>query len=877
MRIHWLPVAALLAVGVTGCGESKGPAVPVAPEDNETHLGTAIDIDLAAWLKLPRPELAKLADEWAGTVAHQREDARGNPDSVDLLPTLHPPLVVPVLQRAKFSAAAGFSLPPYHKEGSADTALALHLARHGDREAARRLAGDLKARLALADGGTNYPVEWSRLVGLVLHSAELKLAEGKPEGATELVLLHKQIREVLDKTTAAGPLGAALLPAGRRALTLAAAAWRDPKRNRVALANDIEAALKDWGPVPEPAPALKPGAAAADVAGLLGVAARGKAVAALAPDEVARALDLLGLPLPAAGVQSVVGFLDRRDRLTDLVLVYRTRSEQTYPEPAHLAHRLLEHGFEGRPVVKATGLLRQDYAGAGLSYQVSRVLRGNVLAALVRVSGPKGPAPAFARDGRDFGAVHLDRSFEANRVALVPEQAGPTLAVTKKADLQRMARPIGLPVPGRAVLQRETGQDLVGYLSLVWPAELNHEATARLLPRLWAAFGDAWLDGADDASGGYLTFTWEDPRTRLRLRLPFDERSPELVVEDARGPEKLAERAAAARRRDRDERQARLAAGKPLARLRRSPGDVNDLGLEGLELGQTRERAEAALPRVSTVRRLSIPDGLGLLIPSAPPPGTAFWARQVWVRFGADSRVAEVRLRYETGLPGRGPTLLKTLQAGRQGAPEAVEAEWGGLWADRPRARKPIKYRWQDDVTILTYQADAGGVEVRLRDRPAEAPDGVSLPPLKFCPRGVGAWVLGAGREEVHKASVAAPGLTGGAEVYAAPADSPYEALMVWYEKAKAARVVAVHRARPGMAAREVTGALQQAWARDLDRLGFVRRQEGKKGTVLGAYFWHDDRTRVQTFVQDTEKGPRVFTEWRPWPVAAKKPATARR
>jgi hypothetical protein len=96
------------------------------------------------------------------------------------------------------------------------------------------------------------------------------------------------------------------------------------------------------------------------------------------------------------------------------------------------------------------------------------------------------------------------------------------------------------------------------------------------------------------------------------------------------------------------------------------------------------------------------------------------------------------------------------------------------------------------------------------------------------------------------------------------PAGSPYDLLLVWSEGGKVTRVIARHKTRT---------SLQEAWARDLDRLGAVRRRDGRRGQVLEAYGWHDDATRVRIFTQDTEKGAQLFTEWRPWPVEPAKVA----
>jgi hypothetical protein len=880
--MHWLRCAVFVtAVAVAGCG--RGAVNPDVPADNDTRLGEKIEIDLEAWLALPRVDLAKLADERAEEVAKRQEQARSAPDSLALLPRLHPPTTVPVFRQAKYNAGLGVSLPPYVKEAP-DSAVAFHLARHGDHEAALKLADSsdraLLGRLEAVKPGKNYPVEWTRLVGLVLQSAHWKLAEGHVDGATELVLLHRQLARILDSRAAGGPLGAALLPAGKLALTQAVAAWRDPKVNKPALADDVEAALKEWGPVPATVPALPPGSPRADVAGLFGAPARGRAVLATTPEAARRVGDLLTLATPDEGLRGAAAFLDAKDRLAELLLVYRSRIEAVYGEPQDLAYPLREHGYQAvADPARSPGLLRQEYRGEELSYEVTRVIRGNVAGAFLRV-GPVKAAPAlpFGRDPRDFGPVHLDRTFETNRVGLAPNQAGRTLLVTDKKALAGLTDALDLPAPAAAGLEREKGHDVLRHLTLTWPADLNHVSAERLLPPLWSDFGPGKLEGVDDSTGGYLTFTWEDGTTRLRLRLPFDEKPPELVAEDRRGSDKLEERLEAAVRRDREERKARLAAGKPITRLPRGFEILNErVSLERLRLGQPRAEAEAALPRGTAVRRRPIPGGGSLLFRTNPPPTATYWARQLIVRFEED-RVAEIRVLYQEG-PGiperKAPTLPETLQKDGAGKPESVPAEWAGLWADLVKKPKAVKSRWQDDRTVRTFQRDAGGAEVVLLDRPADRPQGVELPPLEVCPCGVERCSLGDSRDAVHSAWRTVE--SGGADVFRLPASSPYEFAMAWYEAGKVSRIVAGHRHRPGADPKEVAAALQKAWRRDFDRLGFVCRQEGAQGAVLGRYGWHDDRTRVQTWVQDTESGPRTFTEWRRWPVTPDKPVASRR
>ena len=52
---------------------------------------------------------------------------------------------------------------------------------------------------------------------------------------------------------------------------------------------------------------------------------------------------------------------------------------------------------------------------------------------------------------------------------------------------------------------------------------------------------------------------------------------------------------------------------------------------------------------------------------------------------------------------------------------------------------------------------------------------------------------------------------------------------------------------------------------------GAVRRQDAASASMLQAWSWHDDRTRVRIFGQQTENGPRLYSEWREWPIPAVK------
>jgi hypothetical protein len=868
--------AVLLALlAIVGCGRE----VPVvAPEEEPTRLGETTDVDVAAWLKLPRAELAKLSEQWAAAVKHGREAARNAPDAIELLPHLYPPVRVPVFQEAAFSPTLGFSIPSYVTDQSSNGAVALHLARLGDHETAVKLAppGDkaLRSRIDSARYEQSYPLEWSRLVGLVIASSQLKVAGGDVDAATRLVLVHRQLRSVLDKKAAAGPLGSVLLPTGRRALGLAAKAWRDPKVNKIALAEDIEKALQEWGPAPEPMPGLVPGAAKDAVAEVLGQPITGKAVVLQKPEAMARAIDLLALPLPIEALEVIGVFLDAQDRLTEVQFTYRSKLETVYPEPANLAYLLDEHGLPVTEESRGAALFHETRVGAKLTFEAVRTNNSNALGGWVRVRSAVDPrSSAASRSLRDFGVIHLDRGFEANRVSLVPRKAGPAITVTDKTALAQLVAGWTLPAPLSAEMRREPDHDLLARARLSWRVDDNAHALSRLVPGLWTAFGNARVAAGEEATSGYLGFTWQDDQTRIQLRLPCDEKAPVLVIEDTRGKDRLADRAAAARKQDARDRQARLAANKPALRLPRSPGDVNGLSLEGLRLGQPKAEAEAALPTGPNYPRKDFTGGVSVIVRKSPVKGVPFWARQIILRYNARDQLAEVRVRYEEELAPtpKGESLLEKLSDTKAGAPETVPASWLGLWSDLPRSRgKAGEVRWQDDLTTRTYKRDTGGAEVILTDRGSEDA-GKPLGLLAFITPGLSGCRLGDTKEAVVAALKAPVTKSGSADVYRLPPRSPYEMALVWYRDGKVVRIIAVDRTRPASDDRGIAAALSGAWGRNLDELGFIRRQEGARGDVAGSYFWHDDVTRVQAFVQTADDGARLMTEWRAWPLAGVK------
>src|SRR5262249_7296292 len=191
--------------------------------------------------------------------------------------------------------------------------------------------------------------------------------------------------------------------------------------------------------------------------------------------------------------------------------------------------------------------------------------------------------------------------------------------------------------------------------------------------------------------------------------------------------------------------------------------------------------------------------------------------REMVLRFGARGKLAELRVRSVDGPAAKGQDPLSELTR-RCGAPLEGPAPSAAVWGDLPRPARPtVQHRWQDDLTILTCVRESGVTEVVLRDRPAEHEAGAPLPPLEYLPRGPAGCVLGLGREDLLRQwNVANPvTLADGALVLHPQTPRPYDALLVWFENDRVARVVARHEAAGrGAAPAQLAQAVSETWGR---------------------------------------------------------------
>ncbi len=893
MRKHWLRYVALLAaLGLFGCkarNSGQPDATDTSPEAT-VGLGDRTDISLSDWLKQARPELARRVREQTELARAQQKAVRDTPATLTHLPQLHPPLLVPVLHESVWSEKEQVSLPPWLEPGAKDADLALHLARHGDVDAALKVAPEnaaLRQQLEALRTGPNIPIEWSQLVGVQIYLAQLRLAQGEAEAATELVLLHRQLRSVLPPKAAEGPLGAALLPLGRRALTEAARAWHAPSLSRPALAKDIDKALADWGAVSGVSlPRLTHDEAQAR---LFGVPAHGRAVLFSQGQAASRAIDLLAFPITPEGLDSIVAVVDGQDpdRLAEVQFVYGAKVSSVYPHLAALAHSLIERGLE-KPGAPTKGLATLNFGSGNLSGEAYLLPRNHGFGALVRFRDP-GAKPVTDLP-RDFAAIHLNRSFEANRLRLDKSLPTDRQTITEK-EPEALGRitPVTTSRPEEAQLQRDTEPRLLANLTLIWAAADKDDLTHLLLPLL-SAWGAPRLEQSEqDQMGALLALVWQDDHTRITLRLPYGTERPDLVVADS-GKADAKARVLAANDFDLEERAARwkdslkLELHLPLAWPPSCPP-------RAFFLGQDKDKALKvleSLPPEQFIRlKIKHEQGCGFLYRETTPASAVWYPRQLVVRFGPGDKVAEIRVRYEEGRAKPGPSnpsLYDTLRA-QAGAGETRVAPWRGLWGDLAPQGAPVFSRWQDDQTAMTYQRDFGGGEVTLRDCPRDLVEGVVLPPLEFVTRGVPGVELGDARAKVlADFKVSQPQVLRDGGVLLPGTSAPYAQIVVYFENDHVTRILARHailRSAPqdprsdkdprlvltaGSDNSHVLAAFINA---NRHQLGVLRRIDPLSERGEQGWAWHDDRTRVRLFTWNLPDGLSLMTEWRTWPVPA--------
>ena len=291
--------------------------IPVINPDEEPD-----NMNLKELLDKPRAELARIANDYEEQIFHQEKKRQQGELTFKLLPlSTRFPMAWPIWRQAKYSAQRDMVLPPYLSETGFDSNLALHLARFGDVEAARKIVepNDTAAlaeieRLALR---RNYPAEWTRAVAMILHRAHYSLAEANNNGARKVVALHRQLSALLnDDEVRQSRLATTLLSRGRSLIHAAVVAWAESEGQEeyVELGS---VGTADWGT--SAAPVLPPARTPAELAAWLGGETRGLMVRS---GDTLRALDMLELPLPNQGAEGVVGLFSPKGNLREILVVY---------------------------------------------------------------------------------------------------------------------------------------------------------------------------------------------------------------------------------------------------------------------------------------------------------------------------------------------------------------------------------------------------------------------------------------------------------------------------------------------------------------------------------------------------------------------------
>jgi hypothetical protein len=835
-------LCALLMLVAVGCGggDSEPPKPTEPPRSSRTILPDKQTLDLAALLAKPRAELATLAHELQERLAAQ-EVSRREGHSPFVNSKLNLPLVVPVFRQAKFSSAAGFSLPPYVPEGSKDSAVALHLARHGDTEAARQLV-DAKDKTAAAQIAAfrfdrNYPVEWTRVVGLYLHDAQTQLAVGDLAGGQTLVSLHRQLNSMLGKSSPE-PLKAHLLGRGKRLLTQMAAHWRAKDEY---FAKEIEGEVASWQ---VPTPRI---AADAPIFGWFGqqLSPSSRVLSA----QPLRVLDFLELPVQHAGVDSAMAFFDERGRPTEILVTY-SNDVQTSQQPAQFGH-FLEESTAGRDSAINDDVRRRVYDW-GQTCEIGLVPHSPVVAAFVRVEF--GSEPVSLR--RTFGAVGLDRLFESIRVDVSLHRRSETLVLANAKTLGTVANPMAPWPIAQAKVTRDKEHDIVSQFWIEYNRTQGPGTLAKMAMPLWERNGAARFRAVDNKGKGYVELCWEDGETRHVLTIPNQRTQPlHFLAEDyGTDPE---QRDLTAVLGQEAERRDRFATRTTHARVPRH--------IDPFKLGMFKKEVLRVVPNVRSVIKREISDGVVFTFSAEADPRAEALLREVSARWDDKGRVIELRARYVEGPAGHGKGLGRFLSSfkDRGGAPEVLP-EAGHVWADLAKGKAPgYTHTWFDDSTTLVARHDAAGVELILRDCPLDHPAGVKLPALEVLPRGPAPWLLGATRAEIlETVDGKTPSELDGAWVLTPTDKSTFNAVLVWFDKDRVHRILARHRIfqdQPDRAGQ----AVREAWTVELSRIGWPWRQYVERRQIIQSLGNHDDHSRVRIFWQEDRDGFHLFTEWK--------------
>ena len=572
-------------------------------------------------------------------------------------------------------------LPPYLSEDAYDSNLALHLAHFGDVEAARKIV-DPKDAATQAEIGRlqlrrNFPAEWTRLVALILHQAHYKLAEVDNISARRVVALHRQLLELLnDNEVRQSRLATALLSRGQTLLQAAETAWLAAEKQEEWVDLARNGALANWGTYA--VPVLPAPRSPKEFAAWLGGKHHGLLVAS---GDTLRALDMLELPLPigagasaVTAAEGVVGLFDAAGKLREILVIYG-------------------HIDDAYHTNKLTSLLDEQIASSSppnVAFQLEQFPRKaenfvaplTIIRLMPRAAVEPTRTAAVACLPRDFGLVHLDRTYESNRRIFNIQQNGPMLAVKDSGVLSSLKWPYGGQKFAEASLTRDVKADLVADLHLVLqkdPSKRNR--LIDIAGPIWQVAGPSKFQATGSSSKDTFNLIWSDGTTELTLSYPHNDEAVSFTLRDDSG-RSIEQRLEVAQKRDEAERRERWTEGRAVQRVKRSIESFPfQLGLFRADLDKRLTGRQALRNDTKAGDLLTFP---------GPPHDEAEWAlRQALVRFDESGRLEEFRLRITdvAGRKGHAEKRLLSILRNDNGAPELVAL------ADIPGAdaKNPVK------------------------------------------------------------------------------------------------------------------------------------------------------------------------------------------
>ena len=484
----------LLALAfVTGCGglpEETESVDGVGLSNTQVDLTKGVDdVDPAAWLTLPREELARRCVELEKSIAEKDQLLKQGQLVYALLKDHRWPTATPVFREANYRPGLGISLPTYVSDGVKDSIIAQHLDRFGDHEAAALLVDPsdeaIAGKIAVNRTKINFPVEWTRLVALSELAAQIDLASDNFEGAKRLIAIQRKLRALFNEETRNSPLGVALLNRGVSTLKQAATAWQTT--GRIDLGQQTMSLVAEFGDTPAWSPTLP-----TTREKLAGFFAPGEGPGLVATSAV-RALDLLDLPLPHDSADTAAAFVDAKGELIEIWIGYRPVLEAQQLYKAEQFAGSVEEMRASHAEDVSVDFPRRvwDLPECQLSVVLTR--RNDSIGAVASLRTPNFIKEKYSGGAlpRDFGTVSLDRTFESNRRQSDWKKRANVLILSEKA-IKEVKNPLPTRTPSRIELLRDgKGADLLGQAAFEYAESTKQtsEALGEVLRPLFASLG----------------------------------------------------------------------------------------------------------------------------------------------------------------------------------------------------------------------------------------------------------------------------------------------------------------------------------------------------------------------------------------------------